>query len=127
MSGKEENGLAHAAKRSTQIVAIGGAISLAMFMLTWVQAELITKPAARAGSEAVSQVVRDGNDSLKMLVRAEGAIRDNADSLLWQAFRDFGREVRAGVYSKQEIDAMRRASYHRQDSLFNEAIKRRWR
>lgn len=119
----EGNGLARAATRSKQLAAVAGLVALTYTALTWFQVKAITEPAARAATTAVTQVVRAESDTLRALIRGEGAIRDAADTTLWRAFALLREEVRAGVYSKHEIDRMRQASYQRQDSLFRESLR----
>lgn len=93
----------------------------------WLHTKFIVEPATLAAQTEVVKVVGDAvrqeGGAIRTLIAGEGAIRDNADSVQWAAFERLREEVRAGVYSRREIDEMRSRSYLRQDSLFRAAVR----
>lgn len=105
----------------------GGAITVSAVIAGWLHTKLIVEPSTLAAQtkvvEVVSDAVRQEGVAIRTLIAGEGAIRDNADSVQWAAFERLREEVRAGVYSRAEIDQMRANSYRRQDSLYRAAVR----
>jgi hypothetical protein len=102
------------------MLAIWSALTISWGFVSWVYARTAAVMVRTVQLEVMREVsaeIDSAKNEIRLAINAEGAIRDASDSLQWVSLEQLRKEVRAGVYSRVEIDAMRRASYARQDSI----------
>ena len=117
------NGFKAASERAGQVakfVALGVVLfGTVIAVQTWVAST--SASSVKEFIKAEGQLTRD---SLRAERRAEAQVEAVQDSIVLVQLKQLGALVAEGAYTRREVDAMRQASYHRQDSLVNVAVAR---
>ena len=115
MSGPN-NGFSQVSRRAKEFGYIAAAITALFLGGTVLQAKLITEPAQRAAADKVSDENEVLYKKLSRQIAAEGQVRDVADSLLFVRMSRIESVVADGVYTRAEVEEIKRQLIARQDS-----------
>ncbi len=104
------------------ITGAAAALTIITVSAGWIHAKVFIEPAAAAAQDSVVTAIKNAVEASERRLRhtyfVEGIVRDKLDSLILAKIGHLEEVTKDGVYSRREIDAMRAASYRRQDSLF---------